>query len=115
MDPSWIECGFDLSGQQVHIAVRRLGSDERVRLAAEIVRLSAASNRGARARVALALAIWARRAWAVGEGLTCFVPGMGADTPLKRSGTVMSIESMVMRPSTLGFCASLPLSISGFA
>jgi hypothetical protein len=36
MDPSWIECGFDLSGQQVHVAVRRLGSDERLRMAAEI-------------------------------------------------------------------------------
>jgi hypothetical protein len=36
MDSSWIECGFDLSGQPVHVAVRRLGSDERLRMAAEI-------------------------------------------------------------------------------
>ena len=37
---------------------------------------------------------------------------MGAETLLKRSGTVMSIESIVMRPSTLGFWASLPLTVS---
>jgi hypothetical protein len=36
MDAAWIDCGFDLSGQQVHVAVRRLGSDERLRMAAEI-------------------------------------------------------------------------------
>jgi len=36
MDDSWIHCGFDLGGQHVHVAVRRLASDERVRLAAEI-------------------------------------------------------------------------------
>jgi hypothetical protein len=36
MDASWIECGFDLSGQQIQVAVRRLGSDERLRLTAEI-------------------------------------------------------------------------------
>jgi hypothetical protein len=36
MDAPWIDCGFDLSGQQVHVAVRRLRSDERLRLAAEI-------------------------------------------------------------------------------
>ena len=74
-----------------------------MRLAAEIVRLSVASNKGARPRAALALAISARRARAVGVGLTCFVPGMGAETLLKRSGTVMSIETIVMRPSILGF------------
>jgi hypothetical protein len=36
MDDSWIQCGFELGGQRVHVAVRRLGSGERVRLAAEI-------------------------------------------------------------------------------
>jgi hypothetical protein len=36
MNAPWIECGFDLSGQQVHVSVRRLGSDERLRMAAEI-------------------------------------------------------------------------------
>jgi hypothetical protein len=36
MEAPWIEYGFDLSGQQVHVAVRRLGSDERLRMAAEI-------------------------------------------------------------------------------
>src|SRR5262249_8821046 len=36
MDAPWIECGFDLSGQQVHVAVGRLGSDERLRMASEI-------------------------------------------------------------------------------
>jgi hypothetical protein len=36
MDASWIHSGFDLSGRHVHVAVRRLGSDERLRLAAEI-------------------------------------------------------------------------------
>ena len=36
MDDSWIQCGFELGGQRVHVAVRRLASDERVRFAAEI-------------------------------------------------------------------------------
>jgi len=36
MEACWIECAFDLSGRQVHIAVRRLGLDERLRIAAEI-------------------------------------------------------------------------------
>ena len=36
MEACWIEGAFDLSGRQVHIAVRRLGLDERLRIAAEI-------------------------------------------------------------------------------
>ena len=36
MDGSWMYCTFDLCGHSVHVAVRRLDSDERVRLAAEI-------------------------------------------------------------------------------
>ena len=67
-----------------------------------------ASNRGVRARAVLALASSASRARAVGVGLRCFVPGIGAATLLKRSGTVMSIETIVMRPSTFGFWPSGP-------
>ena len=36
MGGSWMSCTFDLRGHQVHVAVRRLDEDERVRLAAEI-------------------------------------------------------------------------------
>ena len=36
------------------------------------------------------------------------MPGIGAATLLKRSGTVMSIETIVMRPSTFGFWPSGP-------
>jgi hypothetical protein len=36
MDTSWIECAFDVAGRRVTVAVRRLGADERQRVAAEI-------------------------------------------------------------------------------
>ena len=36
MDPAWIECGFTLAGQYVTVSVRRLGPEERQRVAAEI-------------------------------------------------------------------------------
>ena len=36
MDASWIECAFDVAGQRVNVAVRRLDADERQRVAAEI-------------------------------------------------------------------------------
>jgi hypothetical protein len=40
---------------------------------------------------------------------------MGAEMVLKRSGTVTSMESIVMRPSTLGFWASLPATTSAMS
>ena len=36
MEASWIDCGFFLSGQRVNVSVRRLGPEERQRVAAEI-------------------------------------------------------------------------------
>jgi hypothetical protein len=36
MSGAWMRCSFDLRGHPVHISVRRLDTDERVRLAAEI-------------------------------------------------------------------------------
>ena len=50
-----------------------------MRLAAEIVSVSVASNSGARPPRRLGLGdLSARRARAVGVGLTCFVPGIGS-------------------------------------
>ena len=36
MDAAWIDCAFDVAGQRVNVAVRRLDADERQRVAAEI-------------------------------------------------------------------------------
>lgn len=36
MSATWINCGFELEGQQINVAVRRLEPDERRRMAAEI-------------------------------------------------------------------------------
>src|SRR5208337_5623740 len=73
-----------------------------IRLGADIARASVALNSGARALADLALAFSASSARAVAVGLTCFVPGIGAVTLLRRSGTLISIETIVMRPATLG-------------
>ena len=87
----------------------------KTRLAADIVSASVASKSGARAPGPLALAISASRAFAVGVGLRCLVPGMGEATLLKRLGTVISIPTIVTRPSTLGFCKSGPETLSAMS
>ena len=36
MDASWIDCAFEVEGERVEVAVRRLTADERQRMSAEI-------------------------------------------------------------------------------
>ena len=65
-------------------------------------------ERRARRAAAWALAVIARRARAVGPGLICLTPSSGRMAPDRRSGMLMSIDWMSMRPRIVGFCASAP-------